>query len=113
VIASAEKPEMNICSYTAQTQELIGSLKGKATQDLLQVCKKLMVPPKYKNLVKMQECVDSTLNFLASRHADFVPLKEVQQSVASSHGKGFTLTMLRQIIHFCPQFFEIKWQEQK
>ena len=61
----------------------------------------------------MQEYLDSTLNYLGTRHAEWIPLKDVQSSIALSQGKGFTLSMLRQILNFCPEFYDIKWQENK
>jgi hypothetical protein len=107
--------KIQIKPYTPQTADLISRLKGISNirQDLLQVSHKLVVPAKYKALLKMQGFLDSTLNFLGTRHPDWIPLKELQHSIAITQGKGFTLVMLRQILNLCPDFYEVKWQEVK
>jgi hypothetical protein len=111
---------ISIKPYSSSTADLISKLKPSVGvqpivhhPSLISVSHKLVLPSKYRSLVQMQEFLDSTLNFLGTRHPDWIPLKEVKQSIAITQGKGFTLDMLRKILNFCPDFYEIKWQENK
>lgn len=105
---SVEAPKssaLKIQTYTGETQNLISKIR----KDLL--TQKPSASLEQKQILKLQEYLDATLNFLGTRHSEWIPLKEVQQSMAMTQGKTFTLTNLRQILFFCKDFYEVKWQE--
>ena len=78
---------LSIKPYSSSTQDLLSRLKPSAvvmapaatsSQELLQVSHKLVLPLKYRSLLKMQEFLDSALNYLGTRHPDWIPMKEIQ-----------------------------------